>query len=1137
MRGLSVCEKLPCKNRYVNYSNTLKVFKFFFFLVLFFSQKLVVYAQPDLESSVPANYVASKGSLSISDRHYQLGQKSLRWDWVAGDTLTIDLNSTEEAAVRSGIFGSMYNFEAWVYNENAGKDTFNAHFFNKEGKNQFSFDFNVNYQGWRRLLRNYRDDMQLDFPYFSDVWNVDKIFLIAPSKSSGSVFLDNIRYSREPESRESDYVMPDLYSKAIRTYLTSDIHYRSDSLDKLVAIATPTSLELSDLAKLRSNILQKALTTVPSSSDVQAANTEYATYNIQITGDQIKGKPIDMPRQIGTMFKTLALDARNNNNQASKDKIVNLLRLLIDGGLAEGSGRWFAGGGYGFEDMDFFNSLIEVYSFVPTDLRDDIWRWLRWCTDINLAAETNYDGQFNTDNCYTLAEAYLCTILYSSSDAAAVKDAKRIKRFIEKFLTHQKGITDGMKLDGTTFHHYGHYNAYTYTLGSFMQIVMEPFIGTTFQISTQSYYNLRKMAYNQYISSNPRHFANSLSGRHPFLTSLYICIAPAHYITLAKIGGGVLKMDYDPIVAGMYARLRIAGDPDPFPEAQQEVFPEGFWQMNYSPAGIFRRDNWVATMKGLSNDFWGGEIYGSNNVYGRYQSYGALEIIYPQKIAQGLTESGMQRDGWDWNKPPGTTTIVYPFDSLRTPSNTLPTVYEKNNIDFAAALKFGAPVKSAPSDLIMSDMHGEYGMYGLNFQQIPTTVTHTSSFVFRKSFFCFGDKIVSVGSNINNNRTWRNTITTLFQGTLASTSTSIDVDGSGKTAFPFSETLSKTGAHWLLDAYKTGYYVMSGSTIQVEKKNQTSLDQSGSKATNNANYASAYIDHGAAPVDGKYAYVVIPNTNSVALNDFANKMSSASTRAFDILQQDEDAHIVRENATNVIGYSLFTANTNLTSNNVLKANDIPCITMLQVRNDTLWVSVVNPNINLVNNKSTAQAISLRFFGGWLKAPNIPAKYAAVVSTEEEETLVTFTVADGLPAEITLVKSSSSTLPLLSLNLKGVIDAAAARNVLTMKFENNDNATYALEYKAADALDWTALDSRSLKGASGEQTVEFYHANPRSGENQYRIKCTEVDGLIKFSNIVQLRNLQGDDIIVAPNPTKMISPSCLSKSPKKHCSGN
>jgi chondroitin-sulfate-ABC endolyase/exolyase len=40
-----------------------------------------LHAQQDLEGSVPSNWTASSGALSISPDHYKLGFQSLRWDW------------------------------------------------------------------------------------------------------------------------------------------------------------------------------------------------------------------------------------------------------------------------------------------------------------------------------------------------------------------------------------------------------------------------------------------------------------------------------------------------------------------------------------------------------------------------------------------------------------------------------------------------------------------------------------------------------------------------------------------------------------------------------------------------------------------------------------------------------------------------------------------------------------------------------------------------------------------------------------------------------------------------------------------------------------------------------------------------
>ncbi|MFT3946971.1 MAG: chondroitinase family polysaccharide lyase [Agriterribacter sp.] len=1110
---------------HIRYFNICEAYKLLIFFLLILSGT-AAFGQPDFETAVPSNFYSAKGTLSISNRHFRLGSQSLRWDWQAGDVLQITLTSAESSAINGGLFDwRRGHFELWVHNESASKDTFEIKFFNTLNVDQFRFRFNINYDGWRRLLRSYTYDM-LQGNSTKNVGNT--INIVAPASGSGTIYLDNLQYMRTYDFKQSDDVMPDLYDSAItKNYIISNFYYECYYAAPLVAVTQPTVVELAGLDSIRARIKRAKRGTAPTASELSNAITQYNAFNIVKDGDAIRGKLITDPSAIGNLLSVFSRSYVHNNNTDSRDKAVDLLKLMFDSGIAGGSGLWFAGKNTGYNQMQFFEALINVDEFADADLKYRLWHWIKWCTGTGLAWKSDSNGLFDTDDIHTLQNAFFAMVLFSGDNTTAVSDLKRLKVYFEKFLENQKGTSDGIKPDGTSFHHATHYSAYMYAMNSLLCNILCYMRKTPFQINEQAYDNLRKAAYAESLMSNKIYYANSLNGRHPF--SLITYYNQPAMEQLAYIGGEVVNQEYDPVVAAMHSRMysyatKIGG-------VSAESFPSGFWQMNYSPLSLYRRDNWVATIKGINNDFWATETYASENRYGRYQGYGALEILYPSIYGQVLAPSGMIITGWDWNKVPGTTSIIYPYDSLNL-SATVSTLLERNMLNFAGGVKFGAPSQSSSSDIILQDLHGDYGMYGLNFQQSNLTITHSSTFTFRKSWFCFGKKIVCIGSNINNNRSWRNTITTLFQTTLASQSTPVTVDGSDETAFPFSQSFSNSGAHWIVDPYNTGYYIMQGSTIQVEKKLQTSPDESGSGATTTANYTNAYIDHGNAPANGKYAYVVIPNTTKNDMSTFAGVMSNASTSEFDILQQDEHAHIIRENADNVFGFSLFTSNTNLTSNEVLKANDVPCLVMLQIRNDTLRITVVNPDIHIVNNESTAIPVTIALYGGWLKASDIPAKYASLISTEDSETIVSFSVADGFPAEIALVKSASSVLPLLSLNLQGVADAPEGRNVLTMKFENNDVADYSLEYKPADAADWKIIDTRNIQGGDGEQSSIFYHVNPLPGENQYRVKCTDIDGTIKYSNIVQLKNLQAAQILIAPNPAKNDFTITLKQQPVK-----
>lgn len=1083
------------------------------------------YAQPDLENTVPENYSAAKGSLSISDRHYRLGTHSLQWNWVAGDTLIIDLDAADEQRVYANLLiWGQNHFEMWAHNETPATDTFSVNFINWQGRDQFRFSFNTNYNGWRRLLRSYRHDMLKDVVEYSKYWwNVDKIYILAPTSGSGSIYIDNIQYMRTSEMKYSDRQMPDLYALASETYYSSDFYYRLDTLNANLPLPTPTAKQIGELGIIKQRILENGKGTSPSPAELNMANAKYDTYNIEIDGDIIRGKDIADPSEIGDMFSTFTRSYIHNNDTDNRDKAINLLRQMLDGGLAGGSGRWFAGSSWGYDDMVFFKALINASNFVDEELKYKIWDWLQWSIGINLGGDNNSDGKFDEDNFYVLQDAYLCLVAFSPDDAHAVRDLQRLILYIEKFLQVQKGNTDGMKPDGTAFHHYGHYNAYSYTYQTIIDPILYTFRGTSFLINADAYENLRKVVYAQYLMVNKTQYANSLSGRHPFFTP--ITFSWSFYTKMSQIGGEIMNKPLDEIIAGMRTRLYGIGIPPSGIPAEPN--PSGFWQMNYSPVAMYRRSNWAATIKGINNYFWGTEMTSTENRYGRYQSYGSVEIMYPG----GFAASGAGATGWDWNKAPGTTTIAMPFSKLKLPDGTS-YLAEKNTFNFAGGVKFGTPASNAPSDVILADLHGEYGMFGLNFKQMAATATHNATFVFRKSYFCFGDKIVCTGSDISNNDGTNKTITTLFQTNLPSAGTPTVVDGASKTGITQSEDLSKTNAHWLIDAYKTGYYVLAGNTIHVERQAQTSPDQSGSGATTTANFANAYIDHGNAPAGGKYAYVIAPNTTTGEMTGFASDMQSPATRAFDILQQDADAHIIRENATGVTGFSLFMPNNNLVSNDILKGNDVPCVAVMQIKEDTLRISLVNPDLKLVNNISTAVPITLTLYGKWSKIPDIPSGYASVLSSEGMETIIQFNPADGLPAEIGLIKSNEVILPITSLSFSGRSDAPGNQNVLHLKIENdNEMMTYYLERQASGSNTWKVIDNYSFEATTGSQEYSFYDKNIEAPAYLYRVKWQEGSGLWQYSNMVMLKNNRPGAITIAPNPATNAFMIRLTQKPK------
>ena len=94
-----------------------------------------------------------------------------------------------------------------------------------------------------------------------------------------------------------------------------------------------------------------------------------------------------------------------------------------------------------------------------------------------------------------------------------------------------------------------------------------------------------------------------------------------------------------------------------------ESSPQGFWTKNYASLVIARRENWAVTMKGFNKYVWDFEASSNQNVYGLYQSHGALLVANSEASLKTLDID----NGWDWTRHPGTTTIKMDLERLVSP--------------------------------------------------------------------------------------------------------------------------------------------------------------------------------------------------------------------------------------------------------------------------------------------------------------------------------------------------------------------------------------------------------------------------------------------------------------------------------------
>jgi len=279
---------------------------------------------------------------------------------------------------------------------------------------------------------------------------------------------------------------------------------------------------------------------------------------------------------------------------------------------------------------------------------------------------------------------------------------------------------------------------------------------------------------------------------------------------------------------------------------------------------------------------------------------------------------------------------------------------------------------------------------------------HNGSFVWRKSWFCFTNQIICLASDIKNNDAVNPTITTLFQGVLTNTAKATVVNGTNVTAFPYNQTNLLAADAWLLDGYGTGYFVRSGANLVLARTLQTSPDQAGSGAFTSTNYATAWIHHGNAPNGASFEYVCVPATTTAAMNQLSNSYASAVTCPYTVLQRDTTAHVVQWKPDGRIGYAIFQTNQmtlKATTSAPIQKVSLPLLAMTQPTNNSIWLTVVNPDLNLINNVSTPTNLTVAIAGNWAIASG-PTN-ASVLSQTSSNTTFQVTTVDGLPVEMLL----------------------------------------------------------------------------------------------------------------------------------------
>ena len=945
----------------------------FIFLFLFSSLSSSYAQLVGFEESVPQTFkVAGKGELKTSSLFYKEGKSSLEWDFQPGSTLDVQVSPLSLNAKKEQQFGIIL----WIYNEKPQQDSVRFEFLNEAGEVSYWFSYHLQAAGWRACW--------ISFAYMNGNKkdkNIVGYRLVAPQRE-GRIFLDRLTF---PEKKMNLRTTPDQQLPTNNGLSNRDLwhwclvwKWEKQSYD-IPLLSKLTSRQKKDLKTIEQRLTDFLDVKKAPQGQVNAAykTFEKAAITPSAAGTGFTGMPVVAPDEqdkkkgemswndIETMLAGFAYDACYNQNETSKKNYFTVFDYAIDQGFAFGSGMG-TNHHYGYQIRKIYTTAWlmrnEIYKHPHRDVYLSTLRFWAALQETRQPCSPGRDELL--DSWHTLLMAKLISAMMFPDANRQEQALNGLSRWLSSSLRYTPGTIGGIKVDGTTFHHGGVYPGYTTgvlaTIGQFIAFTN----GTDFELTEEARQHIKSAFIAMRNYCNFYEWGIGISGRHPFGGKMGSEDIEA-FANIALSGDLSGRGDaFDHGLAADYLRLIRNGDT---PNArffkkegiQPAQAPQGFFVYNYGSAGIFRRADWMVTLKGYTTDVWGAEIYAKDNRYGRYQSYGSVQIMGKGNPVS-RAGSGFVQEGWDWNRLPGTTTIHLPFELLDSP------------------LKGTTMARSEENFSGSSSLGGMNGMFAIKLMERDYD-NFTSDFVARKSVFCFDNRMICLGTGITNSNADYPTETTLFQ-----------------TKFNGKEPKADNDDYWLHDGYDNYYHVVDG-TVRSQVADQESRHEKTREKTA-GKFSSAWIEHGKAPKDGTYEYMVLIQPSAAELDELQK------TPAYEVLQRDQMAHVVYDKKTGITGYATFEAYQPVNDQFIVS---IPAETMVMYDKESdnrIRLSVCDPNLNLAEKTYTTKEPSrpirkkIVVKGIWM----LPSPQEGVqLEYEGNNTLLNVTCQHGQPVEMLL----------------------------------------------------------------------------------------------------------------------------------------
>lgn len=899
----------------------------------------------DFESGVPAYFSADAGtSLTASDEHVKSGSKALKWIAIDNSKLfATGLNiPTSETGSSTSSSAQLY-----IYNGEPSEDKLIFEFLDNNNVVRRTGTMLLNYKGWRDYHRSFRYDYNFRSESGSFLFNQVRITYKkgVGGSANKTLFFDNFRFIGDTEVRHPGPHMALDYQ-----------HFKLESAqDPLgaylkkgnVTIAPASGAELAGLQMVKSNYNRNVGNV--NATALAASKTYVNNCGIGRNADgTIKGRGILATNNVDTLvlitthIQALARAAIKNGDVDAKNKLLLFTEYIIDQGISEGGRNDLATNSY-TNTRAFPVGLFEAMSLYPEPLKTDVIKLLKWSNEYNKIYELNPTPGQNTDFVHIKLTFLFETALAIGSDNETVNDLRFLKNFLERNTDISQGFRDGIKPDYTGFHHNSHQMSYLYAFATWADRAYS-LRGTVFKVSKDAYNNMASAYKNVFLqSSRGGIYANAGSGRSPFQER--VPIRQLQFEKMIELGGDIIGSSFEPDLAAFYNYTFNVTK-----YATPAVDYDGFYASNYANLGILKRGNWTVAMKGLTSYLYGTEIYPIQNRYGRYQSYGSLEVLYNDN----LNDTGYILDGsgWDWNYNPGTTSVVLPFNKLQAAESRAD---EFQLLDFSGALSLG-----------------RNGIFATEFAQRNSTYYATSNLKFKKSVFAFDNVLICLGSDISVSNNQGSVVSNLFQTVSKTATPTMYVKSTTPKTGAFSSSYSLASAYsWLTNAQGTGFYLPKGNNdYRIELGTQTTPDQSSldGAQTNTANFTRAYLVHGNQPTvaaAANYEYVVVPSVTAEAMRTQAETLSSGSV--YTVLNKDSEFHAINYIPDNTTAFVFFQPKTTVNVGLLKSVSEKAIVSFKEYDTDKVLITINSPDLNPVQHPisgfvSAPQLIELGIVG-------------------------------------------------------------------------------------------------------------------------------------------------------------------------------